>query len=270
MKIPLPIYDIELIERNGHHFYSNDGGNTYYPGSTGILDILSKPALVPWASKKVADYTIKRLEELSGLFHRYDVSLETDIKRYKKFKEKFIHRAKKQPHISKVESANYGSYAHKHFNEFLINKKKLPDDIVFESFLYWLSKEKLNVFQGDTKIVSLKFGYGGSLDALGFDENGQIFVIDFKTGNSIYDSHAYQVASYCYAYSEVYNLDYIPKGVVIRFGKDKVEYERREINVQPSFDCFLTCLNMYRLSKITPFSSREINKKPKEAINVCT
>lgn len=250
----VPGYFVELVEKDGQHFYSVNKSPSWFPGVTGILAHLSKEAIVPWTARETSLYWQKIMLKVNG--HALD----------EKFFDLLMRRAKKQPRFIKERAGRIGSHAHKVFDSIVKKEKEVAGTTPFmESFEYWLKTEKLEIIGGDTKIASLEYGYGGSLDALALDENGDLVIIDFKTGNSLWDSHSYQVAAYSQAFKETYGLAYRPGGVVIRFVKDKEKYERVECrDINDSFLGFKAALDASNVSKLVHFHNRKLMKPPKK------
>lgn len=258
-----PLYRVDLVEDKGQHFYCVDNDPTFLPGVTGILDCISKVALIPWAAKETALYMQKILLRVRWLREPEDRFFETLVK-----------RAKKQPRFIKERAAEIGSHAHRCFDSVLKKDKEVYGTTPFmASFEHWLKTEKLTILKGDTRVASLEHGYGGSLDALAQDETGKLIVIDFKTGKSLYESHAFQVSAYSQAFKETYGLDYRPEGVIIRFEKDKPKYERRETrDINDSFAAFKAALDLSKALKLVHFQNRQTIKpmKIKEKENATT
>lgn len=248
-----PLYHVGLIAKDNQHFYTVDMSQTFLPGVTGILSMRSKDALVPWATKVTADFIFKRIKQVYG----YRL---TD-----RFMDRLYSRAKKQPRFEKESAAYAGTNAHNIFDSIICREREVKGETIFmESFAHWLKTEKLKIVKGDTKIASLQYGYGGSLDVLLQDEDGKLVIGDFKTGKNLYDSHAYQVAAYSQAFKETYGLDYRPQGVVLRFCKGKAQYERREVSdIDIAFEGFKACLDMFHNSKYIQFKNRELVKVEK-------
>lgn len=249
----VPLFMVGLIAKDNQHFYTVDDNPTYLPGVTGILGMRSKEALAPWASKVTADYIMSRLSLVNG----YRV---TD-----RFMERLYSRSKKQPRFEKESAAHAGTNAHRIFDSIICQEREVNGETIFmDSFAHWLKTEKLKIVKGDTKIASLQYGYGGSLDVLLQDGDGKLVIGDFKTGKNLYDTHAYQVAAYSQAFKETYGLDYLPQGVVFRFCKGKSQYERREVaDINIAFEGFKACLDMFHNSKYVQFKNRELVKVEK-------
>lgn len=251
-----PLYSVNLIEEKGKHFYTIGDDKTWLPGVTGVLDNASKPALVPWAAKVVAEYMREILGRMSHterwLNGRY-VGFEPD------FLDLFVKRAKKQPRFIKESAARTGTKAHGVFDALL--KGTPPADTspnLLKSFDLWRWREPLKFVQGDTKVASKTFGYGGSVDGFLQDKNGKIVIVDFKTSKGIWPEYAYQVGGgYAQATKETYGLDYLPKGIIVRFEKEKVGFERREINFpETCWKGFKALLDFSKIQALDHFQNR--------------
>lgn len=247
-----PRWNVQLIAEGGKHFYSVDNQLERLPGVTGVLDLLGKPALIPWASKVVAEYILKRMIPFNGLA----------------FKDRFygtlLKRAKKQPRFIKESTARAGSRWHKMFDDDIQGRPIESEDIPWKSYKLWRSKLSWEIVAGDIKIASLRHRYGGSLDCILKGPDGKLYIGDFKTGNRIYESHAYQVAAYAYAFQEQYALDYTPGAFIVRFDKAKVRYEQKEINdIGDSFRGFKAALDLANVQKFPHFCNEETVKEEK-------
>lgn len=257
-----PLYEVKLVidEDNDHHYYQIGEDPTFHQGVTGILGVISKYALLPWTAKITAEYMRKTMITLMKSDRFVKEQYMTD-----KFWDLFVKRSKKQARFVKEKAAQIGSEAHNSFDRCIRKEVDMAEDLPFQSsFAYWLKTEKLKIIQGDSKVGSKIHRYGGSFDAIGVDENGKIWIIDFKTGKNIWDTHAYQVAAYGQAMMETYGLDEMPQGVIVRFEKDKKQYERKEIlNMNDSFQTFLNAKALFEAEKRDKFINRELIKEKK-------
>ena len=246
---------------NGKHFYTVDDKPTYYPGVTGILDAIAKRALVPWASKETANYTVKIMRLVVNAKRKPD----------ERFFETLIKRAKKQPTIIKEKAAKIGTAAHSDFDRYIVDMLagKNPEPVQNEfslSFHYWLKTERLRIVCGDCKVASLDHGFGGSID-VGLENEKRRFVIgDFKTGNNIYSSHAYQAGGgYSIAAKETFGLDYYPEAVIYRFLRNREAYYRAEIeDTQHCRQAFLDSMGLSCAETMIHFKKVELIKPKKK------
>ena len=152
--------------RSKAHIRYRLADKTIVPGVTTVLNLLSKPALVPWANKM----------GLQGI----DTSKYVDDK------------------------ANIGTLAHAIITDKLTGKETDTSDYSKNqidlaensclSFWEWGKDHKIeSVMFVERPLVSEAHRFGGTLDIYAV-VNGRKEIIDLKTGSGIYDEHIYQVA----------------------------------------------------------------------------
>ncbi len=102
---------------------------------------------------------------------------------------------------------------------------------------------KIKLSNSEIKMTSLKYHYNGTLDCIA-EEEGMLILLDWKTGNAkkkempdIYDEYKYQVAAYVFAYNELNNAN-INKAVILSLAKDKIIYNKYEMQEKEIEDCF--------------------------------
>lgn len=256
-----PKYHVELVEKNGQHFYSTDNKATLWPGVTTILSVISKPYLMPWVAKVCGEHTKKILTRVAT---KYALS--------PRFIETLYKRSKKQHLLIRDRAADIGSRAHGIFDAMtkakaLIGEKTDVDpdiQVAVDGFISWIGLKTLKIELGDTKIADTTLGYGGSLDALASDPSGRLVVVDYKTSNRISPDYALQVSAYCNAFAKTYGLDYLPEAYIVRFGKEKPEIEVVKVaDVPYFFKAFTHALNLYNAIQLPPFTDRQVFKHKK-------
>jgi len=134
-------------------------------GVTTIVDILNKPALVPWANRM----------GLQGI----------DTRKYVD------------------DKAAIGTLAHTMIIAHLTGKEADTSDYSKNqidaaenaclSFFAWQEKHKLKILAAEQPLVSEIYKFGGIYDIWGMLD-GALELIDLKTGNGIWEEHYYQVA----------------------------------------------------------------------------
>ena len=247
-----PKWRIEMTERDGKHFYSKDGEATSCVGVTTILGVVDKSvALVPWASKCVAEY-------MAGMFLKLrNAGTKDHAINY----ELLIKRSKKQWKFERDKAGDLGTRFHELMED---STKDIPKDleIAMKSANLWLRNTKLRLVKGRTMVLSEKYNYGGEWDGLFQQENGEYVIVDFKSGKRLYDSAAAQCAAYGQGFQETFEgIRKTPKGLVVRFGKEKVEYEEKEVlNMNQSFEYFKACLGLYNLMPMKQFGQSKTVK----------
>ena len=261
MTLDTPKYSVSLVEKDGQHFYTFNNQKTLYPGATGPLGIISKYHLIPWAAKETALYTQKVLRKTGLIFGLSAKDLCND-----RFLELLYKRSKKQHSIKKERAADIGTRAHKAIDEIIKGGTPIIEkdtEFVVENFFAWYEQSGMKIINGDTKVGSQVHGYGGSLDGVVQDENGKLYVLDFKTSNQI-DPLGYscQVAAYSFALKEMYGLYTAPDGIIVRFSKIKPEIEIVKVaDIFRSFqDGFLPALTLYKHSQTILLKERFLIK----------
>ena len=112
---------------------------------------------------------------------------------------------------------------------------------------YW-DWQKENPFEAvlvEQSLVSDKYAYGGTIDCVA-KSNGNLVLIDYKTGKGIYEEMFYQLAAYKQLLIE--NGYPVTKARILRIGRDGNEgFEIREAgNLDNEFQIFLDCLDIYK------------------------
>ena len=149
-----------------------------------------------------------------------------------------IETAADAPDTVKDDAADIGSIAHHWFDLYCQGKAPPIDEVLpaarpsIERFLNWVENSGLVIAAGETMVASLRYGYGGELDAVfSVDDpsktparlelqEGDLVIGDYKTSNGIYDEYAFQVSAYDQAFTETFGIK-CRAGVIVRFGKDQ-------------------------------------------------
>lgn len=204
-----------------HTQYKNKAGERV-PGVTTILGELAKPALIHWSWKlgiQGLDYKTFRddLADIGTLAHRM---IMCHIKGDTLAQEDYT-----PTQISKAENC-------------------------FLKYLEWERQHKVEGILVEEPMVSELYGYGGTPDFFG-NIDGQLVVMDFKTGKGIYDEYWYQVAAYGQLVEEVSGVSNIHGYRVLNIGRDETEnfIEEQRRGVAREFDIFLSALRIYQLKK---------------------
>lgn len=233
----VPRYRVDLIAENRQHFYDvyHDSQRAHrFPGVTGFLKIISKPALVNWAKREslslINEALLKRLNGEAFVLDREWI-------------EGVMKEASARPDKIKDDAADLGTQAHA-FIDLIVHGKEpatVPSEIepAVQAFKKWWANSGIELVLGDTKVASLIYKFGGSLDALGRRE-GRFVILDWKTSNGIWPEYALQVSAYAQAFYETFGI-YAQDGIIVRFGKKlPVDFEAKEIrDLESSFQAFL-------------------------------
>lgn len=151
------------------------------------------------------------------------------------------------------QSGKYGDLVHSIIEAHCTGQKVYPpDDIkpILDNFISleerlvdkWLFHEK--------KVISEKYGYGGTTDSAFLSKEGKRVLLDIKTSNSVYEEYTYQLAAYREALKEmgeefdevmIFHLDKETK----TWNTIYVDTELKKDKIRP-FDVFLAALTIYK------------------------
>lgn len=251
MEMPPANYSVEQIVKNRSHLYVaklDDGSTREGSGVTGVLGIIAKPALIPWATKTAL------LSAENAWLAKLDGKKKKKVELTEAFIKSVTEEAKKKPDSVKDAAADLGTQAHAYFDAFIRGEQ--PDLIAeplkpaVDAFNSWVKESKISIVQGDTKVFSLIYNYGGALDAIGVNEEGEFVLLDWKTSSGCYPEMALQVSAYVQAFDETYGIE-IKKAVIVRFSKvAPVEFEAKEVlDLKNSFSAFLAAKNLQERMK---------------------
>lgn len=190
------------------HLYTLDG--VPVPGVTGVIGMINKPALIPWAANMAA----QRMGELLKPGVAYD---EVQIKEMLG-EAKVAHRRKKEA------AGDVGTLIHKWIERWI--KGENPEPPVNEvmkyatgKFLEWQKQYDVKFVFSERRIYSKKYHYAGTCDFVG-TIGGKRIVGDIKTNSAVYPEMWFQTAAYQQALSEEFPEDEYEGTVIIRCGKD--------------------------------------------------
>lgn len=221
--------DAAAAKKARTHTIYKTGDGTRVPGVTTVLGVLAKPGLVPWANKlglagiDVATY----VDDLAvaGTCAHYLIQCHLtqatpDLAEYSK------------DQIDRAENA-------------------------FLKFLEWEARQRVETRFSEIALVSEVHRFGGSVDWYG-RVDGVPTLIDFKTSKALYLEHYVQTCAYRALLLE--HGHPVAQVRVLRVGRTEDEgFEEHTIGdsqLQPHFDLFLKCLEVYRLKQQLERGSR--------------
>lgn len=165
-------------ERRGGFYWFD---NKPYVTVTTAIKILDKPALRYWFGREVyramvVDPTLGESEALSAPYKKSEKA---------KARGTTVHSIVEAWKASGIEI------------------DKLPEDIkpYATAFYNWVSDNKVTPLEHEKTVVSEKYKYAGTIDLIA-KRNGDIWIIDVKTGKDIYPEAHIQVSAYKQALEE--------------------------------------------------------------------
>ena len=201
-----------------HQRYYVDGKRV--PGTTTILGVINKPALMYWA---------------------WDLGMQgVDYRKYTD------------------DMATIGTLVHKRIEDHIKGKETdytdyTPtqikiSDVGYHKFLEWEEENQPKYLRSELMLSSEVYGYGGTVDL--YAKIGKKYVlVDFKTSKAIYDDQFCQVSAYANLMRE--NGMQVDEVLILRIGRDKSEgFEVRKVNQEKLyFEVFKNALGIYNVKK---------------------
>ena len=250
--LPARRYNVELVKKNRSHWYDvralTGEQLAFLPGVTGVLGVIAKPMLIPWATKMA----LQAAE--AALMDRLKGKPEARIKLTPQWVAEVVKEAKERPDKIKDEAADLGTMAHQVFDDVVLGKEVLIENVPeaikqpVQNFLDWLKSSGVQLVMGDTAVASIAAGFGGKIDALGW-KDGQYGIIDFKTSSGIWPEYALQVAAYAHGFEETFGVP-IGFAEIVRFDKNKPIFEHKRIsNLTVSYGAFAAAKELQSILK---------------------
>lgn len=216
-----------------------------YPSVTTVLGMLDKSsALTWWASGCAVDYIREHLEELKNPSSAHSV-------------EEILKAAKAAFTRTSEKALDTGSQVHDAIEKYIKTGRDLTGELTehvqngFLAFLDWESKNHVVWEKSELEIVSTRYGYAGTADAIAVINNHR-YLIDFKTSKAIYDEYRMQLAAYLKGWNEEYAGDEkIENVAVLRLDKETGEPEFKDLSkgINDQARAFLKLLDFYYFEK---------------------
>lgn len=205
-------------------YYTQDGANV--PGVTTVLGVFPKPQLMHWAW----EMGLQGLDYMAVRDRAGDVG-------------SLIHRL--------CECYLQGYNPLDALKQYSDNDKEIALGHL-ENFKKWWVESELSPYATEQRLVSEQYGFGGTLDIPAIHpENGEIVLIDMKSGKGIYKEQWVQVAAYKHLFQEVTG-GVIGRCIIIRMGKkgsdDFEVLEKTDLNDQ--WKVFESALKFYQALKL--------------------
>jgi len=251
---------LEVKAKGRGRVYVDELGKEYASVTT-ILNVINKPALIPWAKKQSLEKVKYVLQNhvMNGTLP--EIKSTDDI-------DAIINEASKTPDQVLQTAGDFGSHAHalieKVINARINNEKEpvTPVDlkVVMESFEMFCEQYNPVFIGSEVQVCSSCFcyesnryyAYAGTIDAVIVHEDRPI-VIDFKTSKGIYDEHRLQVGAYSHALQSlnirhlnlIGNSSPFDMAWVVKLGKEKADVEVDKVITLPSYRAFENATKLY-------------------------
>ena len=229
-------------------FYKLEDG-TRLPSVTTILQSVGKPQLIAWAAKEERTMVIAEAGKLHGELQKPVSPLA--------FAGMLESRLGVEKAHSKIltKAGDIGTEIHKLVDWTLrsqlvsgVGPRPTVSDtanIAFGAFEKWMGEVKLKPILIEQKIWSTTYGYAGTMDLFA-EVNGELALVDFKSGKAVYGEAHLQVAAYMHALREMGHGE-PAKGYIVRLPKNVADPQAEMVEADPFLDSFSTFLAVKRL-----------------------
>jgi hypothetical protein len=197
--------------KKGHKYTVTDKRKTFKPPSvTNITGVIDKSGPISGWAVNVTLNAIKN-------------AIHPNIPYDSETLEKIWVSAKKQHYFQKKEAADIGTNAHKWLQLYFAGKNpelpkpELPYRAAVDAALKWVEQHSVQFLDSERPVYSRKHKFSGRLDGYG-KVDGKFSIIDFKTGNGVYEEAWLQTAAYDFAITEETEMRFEQR-VIIRLGK---------------------------------------------------
>jgi hypothetical protein len=188
---------------------SEQGESVYLPSVTTILSVVGKPALINWAANQAKAEVI----DVAADFY-IDLQFQPDLLSRPAFitgLEARLTGARRDQKILE-KAGDIGSSIHKRIEWVLSAELGVPGrepealepeaQNAFNEWLQWRESVNFKPVLLEQQVYSLRHGYAGTMDVYA-EVNGEMSVIDWKSGKAIYREAYLQNAAYAEALREM-------------------------------------------------------------------
>ena len=239
----LPQYKNTVV-KSGRSWYEVDG--VRHTRVTTALNVISKPALVPWAIRETTNKMRAVME----------ASVNTTIDPV--WIDEALKAAKEYPDEARDAAAAKGTAIHEAIYKWETVGER-PDDPTenqaVQAYDEWRTQVPMEVVASEITVWSPSDQYAGTIDQVCRNSAGHWSVIDFKTGGA-YPEAALQVAAYSNALEELTGIP-VDDSWILRIPRDQpadgspqffTKYMNFE-HIQSNFEAFRNALYLQRALK---------------------
>jgi len=134
---------------------------------------------------------------------------------------------------------------------------KYPKELIdlaetsYLNFLHWKDSVKFKLIHSEISLISETYKYGATIDCIA-EINGQLALLDWKTGNGVYEDHKIQLAAYKNIWEEIYPDKPLNGGIYcLRIDKETAGWDMKFRQGFPnSFNVFLKLLEIHQIKKL--------------------
>lgn len=224
---------VALLFDSEKHIYTVNGKKV--EGTTGVLSVVSKPALMYWAVNMALAYIGKKIKAGKS----YD---EIQLK-------KILEGAKIAHKVKKEDAGDIGTLVHEAIESYILTGKEEPPvhekaKVCYNNFVNWAKENKVKFLETERKIYSKEYQYAGTMD-FACVIGDKTFVGDIKTSNAIYNEYWFQTSAYQQAYTEETGTK-IDGQIIVRVSRNGDFEIQENYDYEENIQAFNGALVLYR------------------------
>lgn len=248
--------NVGLFRSADHRYWWNGQPEGGWPGVTGILRVIDKPAIGVWAKRETAKCALRNWDLL-------------DTMRREGGDDAAVAWLEKIPDYQKDTAGRLGSAVHRlaemvgRGEEAIVTDEEQPFVDAYRRFLAdyqpsWPTWGRGEVDSLEKAVINETEGYGGTLDLI-FRLDGEVWLADIKTSRGTYAETALQLAAYANAEfvaiagdPRKYRMPHIDRYAVLHLRPDAYQEGYRLIEYRVTdaeFRAFLAALRLSQWAK---------------------
>lgn len=221
---------VDLTESRKEYIVTNDNRVTdiLFPRITDIIGIIDKYALRTWAMNTALDYVKANL---------FDNMKSVQTKSMSEILDETLEEASHAHEQKRDVAATFGSEAH----DILSRIVETPNmtiaskfQTVVDNWKRWLTQSKLSICSTEQSLYyydeNENISFAGTADLIAMDQDGNIVIVDYKTGARLYPETCLQLAAYCSAFNFLFEDNFKDKKIrAIAIKLPKTEEDQMDI-----------------------------------------
>jgi len=241
---------VELEFDEDRHKYFVNGEEV--DGVTTVLKVINKAALVPWAAKMSAEFVEAQLKAGAILDELQIKQLVAGVKTAYK--------------TGTARAADIGTLGHEWAESYLLGgKPSMPINPqlanIAQAVTKFVTEHDIQVLTTERPLYSMKHKVAGTTDIIANFE-GELAIMDWKTGSGIYPEVFAQLGGYSMAYSEETGQQ-VKSHVAVNVRKDGNLYVGISKNVKRNESAFKAALSLDKYVKELTAENKKIVRKIK-------
>ncbi len=219
-------------------------------GCTTILDVISKPALIPWAAGEVVKYIEENCD--------YEELENVEVPDFYRVTKEQLKAAKSAHRKKKEKAADWGTIVHKAI-ETWIKTNVVPTAVIAKgenyilldehlvavnNFVSWATQNNVEFLISEKGIYSEEWQIGGIVDFV-CKKDGKLYTGDVKTSSGIYETYFLQTAAYAKMLIEMGLYPRFDGMVIVNCKKDgTINVEERK-DVLGNIKCYEAAITLH-------------------------